>query len=77
MYNSLKDTEKETSRLLSQAQKLIEQLERDLALVNADKEKLQKANLVLQQERDYAQEGYDEIYEVVRRLDEVRFAMNR
>ena len=33
--------------------------------------------MVLEEQKNYAETGYEDIYDVVRKLDEVRFAMNK
>jgi len=77
MYNKIKQTQQMNEKLNDESQKMIDELEEDIREMKAEKEALQKANIKNTEERNKAIKDYAEIIEVIKKLDESRFVMNK
>ena len=56
---------------------MIDEYERDIKYIQNEKEHLQKQNIAFTEEKDRALKDYNEILQVVKKLDESRFIMNK
>lgn len=77
MYNNLKETCTQSQKLNEQSQKIIDELEADVRFLKEDRERLQNVANQSGEDRDKAVRDYNEILEVIKKLDEARFVMNR
>lgn len=77
MYRNIKAENDKNSLLNEECQRVIRELKKDNQILRDEREKLQKANLLLTEQKEKAEGDFSEVYDMFRKLDECRWVMNK